>query len=129
MNTQRREDSTRPLNPIVSWSFLAAGVVFSALVLLDGSDSVRSFDFDALGLVAAGGAVYGILRNRPDSRVAWLLLAIGVALFASGDVAYDVVTRSAGANSGYPWADLLYLLGVPIHRVCPLPARPPPLPA
>ena len=30
VNTQRLEDSTRPLNPTVSWCFVAAGVVLSA---------------------------------------------------------------------------------------------------
>ena len=41
------------------------------------------------------------------------LLAIGIALFAAGDVAYDIVSRNASSNTGYPWADLLYLSAYP----------------
>ena len=40
-----------------------------------------------------------------------------MALFAAGDVAYDVATRGQADSTGYPWADLLYLLGVPVHRL------------
>ena len=114
MNTQRLEDSTRPLNPIVSWCFLAAGVVLSGLALLDGSDSVRSFAFDALALVAAGGAVYGILRNRPDSRVAWLAPRDRSRALRSRRCRLRRRRRAAQAsNTGYPWADLLYLSAYP----------------
>jgi diguanylate cyclase (GGDEF)-like protein/PAS domain S-box-containing protein len=96
----------------VSWCFLAAGILLAGLAIFDTNGSVRSFVFDALALIAAGGAVYGILRNRPDGRGAWLLLAAGLVLFAAGDVAYDVATRSAG-SAGYPWADLLYIPAYP----------------
>ncbi len=113
LHTQRLEEATRPLEPIVSWCFVAAGIVLSGLAILDASDAIRSFAFDALALIAGGGAVYGILRNRPDGRVAWLLLATGVALFAAGDVAYDVATRGRGGTTGYPWADMLYLAAYP----------------
>ena len=78
--------------PRVSWCFVALGSLGAGLATLVSSDAGRSFAFDALGLIAAAGAVYGVLRNRPDRRVAWLLLAIGLVLFAAGDVAYDVAT-------------------------------------
>jgi diguanylate cyclase (GGDEF)-like protein/PAS domain S-box-containing protein len=102
----------RALDARVSWAFVAAGTVACALALLDTSDAFRSFAFDALAVIAVGGGVYGILRNRPAQRLAWLLLATGLVLFAAGDVVYDVAPRSAGGN-GYPWADVLYLSAYP----------------
>jgi diguanylate cyclase (GGDEF)-like protein/PAS domain S-box-containing protein len=97
----------------VSWWFVALGVAASCLAALDDSDAFRSFAFDAVALVAAGGAVYGIMRNRPDRRYSWLLLATGLILFVAGDVAWDVATRAAGGSTGYPWADILYLAAYP----------------
>ena len=126
MNTRRSEDSTRPLNPIVSWSFLAAGVVFSALVLLDGSDSVRSFDFDALAIIAAGGAVYGHPPQPPrqQSRVA-----------APRDRSRTLRRPATSPTTSSPRAGrrelrisvgrLLDLSAYPFIAVAPLSARPP----
>ena len=100
--------------PKVSWCFVALGVVASCVAVLDTSSAFRSFAFDALALVAAGGAVYGIVRNQPDRRFSWVLLASGLLLFVAGDVAWDVATRAAGGSTGYPWADILYLLAYPL---------------
>ncbi|HEY7107426.1 MAG TPA: EAL domain-containing protein [Acidimicrobiia bacterium] len=94
--------------------FVACGVLCSAAAVLGDSDAFRSFAFDALALIAAGGAVYGILRNRPDRKLSWMLLAGGLILFVAGDVAWEVATRAAGGNTGYPWADVLYLLAYPL---------------
>ena len=78
-----------------------------------GSGENRSFAFDALAIIAAAGAVYGILRNRPDGKGAWLLLAIGMALFAAGDLAYDLATVGQADATGYPWANASDLLAYP----------------
>ena len=104
---ERRDATTRPISATACWCFVGAGIVLSGLTLFEANDSVRSFVFDALGLIAAGGAVYGVVRNRPAARVAWLLLVAGLFLLVAGDLAYDVVAN-AGSGSGHPWADLLY---------------------
>ncbi|HXY93336.1 MAG TPA: EAL domain-containing protein [Acidimicrobiia bacterium] len=101
----------------MSWWFVAVGTALSLLVLVDDSNTLSSFAFDALAIVAAAGAVYGILRNRPDRRWLWLLLSFGVILFAAGDVAWDAATRGAGGSTGYPWADVLYLLAYPLFAI------------
>ena len=113
VKTQRSDHAARPLNPAVSWCFVAAGVAAASLTRFAGSGEARSFAFDALSIIAAGGAVYGILRNRPDGKGAWLLLAIGMALFAAGDVAYDLATMGQAAATGYPWANASDLLAYP----------------
>ena len=114
MSPSRAATSSGTLMPRVSWWFVALGSLGAGLATLVSSDAGRSFAFDALGLIAAAGAVYGILRNRPDRRFSWLFLAFGLVLFAAGDVAWDVATRGAGASTGYPWADILYLAAYPL---------------
>ncbi len=113
VTTRRSDHAARPLNPAVSWCFVAAGVALASLTRFVGSGETRSFAFDSLAIIAAGGAVYGILRNRPDGKGAWLLLAIGMALFAAGDVAYDLATGGQDAATGYPWANATDLLAYP----------------
>jgi diguanylate cyclase (GGDEF)-like protein/PAS domain S-box-containing protein len=113
----RTATSSGALTSLVSWLFVALGVVLSGLALLDASKSFRSFAFDALAIVAATGAVYGILRNRPDRRLSWLFLALGLVLFATGDVVWDIATRGAGDSTGYPWADIPYLAAYPVIAI------------
>ena len=67
-------------------------------------------------LFAAAAAVYGILRNQPRRRGVWQLFALGLALFAAGDVVFDVAQRAFGRADGYPYADILYLARVPRAR-------------
>ena len=55
------------------WCFVAAGILVSVLALALPTDNARSFVFDACSLVAAGAAVYGILRNDPHRRGVWQL--------------------------------------------------------
>jgi diguanylate cyclase (GGDEF)-like protein/PAS domain S-box-containing protein len=81
------------------------------------SENARSFVFDALGLVAAGGAVYGILRNQPHRRGVWQLFTLALVLFAAGDVIFDVVQRGFGRPDGYPYSDVVYLIAYPVMAV------------
>jgi diguanylate cyclase (GGDEF)-like protein/PAS domain S-box-containing protein len=95
----------------VSWCFVAAGCGLSLVAIaLNRSDTAVAFDI--LGVVAAGGALAGIVRNRPDRRVAWLMLATGIFLFAAGDIAWDAASRVT-EGTGYPWGDVLYLAAYP----------------
>jgi diguanylate cyclase (GGDEF)-like protein/PAS domain S-box-containing protein len=88
------------------------GTLACALVLLDSSGEMRSLAFDTLALVAAAGGAYGVVRNRPSERLGWILFAVGLGLFAIGDITYDLATRVVG-GSGFPSADLLYLPAYP----------------
>ena len=96
------------------WWFLGVGIGRALASLALPSDNARSFIFDALSLVAAGAAVYGMLRNEPRRRGVWQLFALALALFAAGDVAFDVALRGFGRADGYPYADILYLLAYPV---------------
>jgi diguanylate cyclase (GGDEF)-like protein/PAS domain S-box-containing protein len=99
------------------WCFLAVGISLTLASLALPSDDARSFVYDALSLSAAGAAVYGILRNDPRRRGVWQLVALGLALFAAGDVAFDVALRGFGRADGYPYADILYLLAYPVIAI------------
>ncbi len=96
------------------WCFVAAGILVSVLASALPTDNARSFVFDACSLIAAGAAVYGILRNDPHRRGVWQLFALGLVLFAAGDVTFDMAIRVFGRADGYPYADVLYLLAYPI---------------
>src|SRR6476661_6566533 len=99
------------------WWFLAVGMGVALASLALPSDNARSFTYDALSLCAAGAAVYGILRNEPRRRGVWQLFALALALYAAGDVAFDVALRGFGRPDGYPYADVLYLLAYPVLAV------------
>ena len=99
------------------WGFVAGGIGLSVVAVLVPTSNARSFAFDALGLVAAGGAVYGILRNEPHRRGVWQLFAVAILLFAAGDVVFDVVQRGFDSSDSFPYSDLVYLAAYPILAV------------
>src|SRR5262245_36259801 len=110
-------DASGTLPGLVSWGYLAASVAAIAASLLLASNSARSFVFDAVALVAGGAALLGIEHNRPARIWPWRFIAIGIILSAAGDVVYDIALRGFGAQSGYPYADLLYLPAYPFLAV------------
>ena len=108
---------SKPLPERAIWCFVAAGAGLAVFALLVPTGGTQSLLFDLCSLIAAGAAVYGILRNGPDRRGIWQLFAIGLALWAAGDVVYDAVTRGFGQADGYPYADVLYLAAYPILAI------------
>ncbi|MFI5053502.1 MAG: hypothetical protein ACHQDE_04000, partial [Acidimicrobiia bacterium] len=115
----KEETDQEPTGPSdrAIWTFVAVGIGLSGLAALVPDARTRSFLFDLLGLVAAGGAVYGILRNRPERRGVWQLFALAIVLFAAGDVIYDVAQRAFGHTDGYGYADVAYLAAYPILAI------------
>ena len=58
--------------------------------------------------------VVGIIRNQPAHRSAWVIVALGVAAFAFGDITYDVLTEFLHQVNPYPSiADVFYLATYP----------------
>jgi diguanylate cyclase (GGDEF)-like protein/PAS domain S-box-containing protein len=104
----------RTLPAAVAWVFLALGVLAVALCASSPDPAVRSFGYDAIGLAAAGTAVYALLRNRPRPPLGWRLITGGLVLLVTGDIVFDLVTRALGQDSGYPFADILYLGAYPL---------------
>jgi diguanylate cyclase (GGDEF)-like protein/PAS domain S-box-containing protein len=115
--TRGLQTAPEPVLPArVSWWFLAAGCALTAAASLSGSGGFRSFAYAGLAVLGGGAAVWGILRNRPARRGAWLLMALGVTLSAAGDVVYDLAIRGFGVDP-YPYADVFYLSAYPCFAV------------
>ncbi|HEY8646118.1 MAG TPA: ATP-binding protein [Gaiellaceae bacterium] len=65
--------------------------------------------YDAVGLTSAAVIFIGTALNRPRAWRAWVGIGVSQALFAGGDIVYDVVYH--GAPGTPSWADALYLGG------------------
>ncbi len=104
----------RALHARVAWAFLASGVAAVALFASSSDGGIRSFGYDAIGLVGALIAVYALVRNRPRPRTGWRLIVAGLVVLVTGDIVFDLVTRVFGHDSGYPFSDLIYLSAYPL---------------
>jgi diguanylate cyclase (GGDEF)-like protein len=96
------------------WSaYLAVGAL--ALVvhaLLETGSLQQSWFYDLVGASAVAAAVVGIVRNAPDRRMPWALMAAGQALFVAGDVMWNWY-EMLGEDPFPSLADVLYLGGYP----------------
>ncbi|MGH3062688.1 MAG: hypothetical protein ACRDNA_14890, partial [Gaiellaceae bacterium] len=80
------------------------------LVLGDGLPS--GVVYDAVALSAALAVLVGIHLYRPARPLGWVLIALGTALTASGEIAWEVY-EAIGRNPFPSVADVLYLSGYP----------------
>src|SRR5437899_292850 len=68
-----------------------------------------------LGSGASAAVVVGTLRNRPARKLPWLLVALALATFVTGDVLYDVLTDVLHWSNPFPSvADAFYLVTYPL---------------
>ena len=75
----------------------------------------HTFLWGAMGWGAVAAVVIGTARNRPPRRLAWILVAIALACFISGDVTYDVLTKYLHESNPFPsLADVFYNLTYPL---------------
>jgi diguanylate cyclase (GGDEF)-like protein/PAS domain S-box-containing protein len=96
------------------WGFVALGIALSVVSLTFTTDRARSFLFDILAVVAGAGAVLGLWCNQPHRRRVWQCFTVGLVMFVAGDVVFDFAQRALGRPDGYPYADIVYLLGYAI---------------
>jgi hypothetical protein len=69
----------------------------------------------ALGLTSAAAVAVGIVLNRPTRKLPWVLVALALATFASGDIVYDLLTHVFGQDNPFPsLADAFYLATYPL---------------
>jgi diguanylate cyclase (GGDEF)-like protein/PAS domain S-box-containing protein len=70
--------------------------------------------FNALGFSGVVAVIVGVRMHRPAARFAWYLIALGLALFVSGDVlAYNYTALFGGALPFPSVADPVYLAVYP----------------
>ncbi|MGB8197430.1 MAG: EAL domain-containing protein [Acidimicrobiales bacterium] len=92
----------------VAWTYVALNVPLVAAVYLFPKEHV--YLWGILGIGSAVAIVCGIIGNRPVHRSAWVVIAIGMATFAAGDITYDVLTEFMHEVNPYPsLADVFYL--------------------
>ena len=97
------------LRPHVAWTYVALNVPLVAAVYLFPKEHV--YLWGLLGVGSAAAIVFGIIGNRPAHRSAWVVIALGVATFAAGDITYDVLTEFMHEVNPYPsLADVFYLV-------------------
>jgi diguanylate cyclase len=89
----------------------ASALVVHALALTAGSLE-QSWFYDVIGASAVAAAAVGIVRNAPDRRLPWILMAIGQASFVAGDVMWNWY-EMIGEDPFPSFADVLYLAGYP----------------
>ncbi len=95
--------------------WLVAAVIAALCFPLLPDDSLQAKIYvNTVGLSAVTAMIVGIARNRPEHRGAWLLFAVGVLTFVSGDITYDVTELRLGEYPYPYWADLLYLSAYPL---------------
>ena len=71
--------------------------------------------FNVIGFSGVVAIVVGVRMHRPAARAAWYLIALGLALFVSGDVlAYNYRALFGGALPFPSIADPVYLAVYPV---------------
>ena len=104
---------THGLRPRVAWSYAIINVFLVAAIY--ALPSYHVYLWGLLGLGSAAAIVVGIACNRPDHRSAWVVIALGVTVFALGDITYDVLTKYLHEVNPYPsLADVFYLATYPL---------------
>jgi PAS domain S-box-containing protein len=95
------------------WYLLAGGVGAAAYLWAPGVAKL-GYTYNVLGLSSVVAIIVGVRWHRPESKLAWYLLALGQALFVAGDVLAYNYERIFGAEQPFPSiADALYLAVYP----------------
>ncbi|MDJ0359191.1 EAL domain-containing protein [Rhodococcus sp. H29-C3] len=96
--------------PIVA-SAACIGYVFTP----DGT--LSNVLYVGIGLSAVIAVLVGIAVNRPVSRAAWWVIALGTSMWLAGDVAFFWIEHVDGELPVPSYADAIYLLGYPLFAV------------
>jgi diguanylate cyclase (GGDEF)-like protein/PAS domain S-box-containing protein len=97
-------------------AYLAANVPLVALIFL--FLPYHTFLWGTMGVGATAAVVVGIIKNRPQRKLPWILFALALGTFISGDVTYDVLTIYLHESNPFPsLADVFYLATPPLLAV------------
>lgn len=98
------------------WLYLAVTVPVVVAYLAGPLDTGPVFN--VIGFSGVAAVVVGVRMHRPAARLAWYLIALGLALFVPGDVlAYNYRALFGGALPFPSVADLAYLAVYPVTVV------------
>ena len=99
-----------------AWAlYTAAAAVVGVTYFSVGSNSVpQAVIYQGLSLGAIAAIVVGLVRYKPERRLAWLLFAGGLVLWTLGDGYWDAYSWFLHAEAPFPSvADVAYLGGYP----------------
>lgn len=98
--------------------WLAVGSVVAVVYLVLPSENPWTWAvYNVFGFTAAAAIVVGVRRNRPQRRGFWYCFAAALAMWAVGDVVYEVQYFVWGWATFPAPADLPYLLAYPLFGV------------
>ena len=94
----------------VSTAYLAAGVALTIAYFAVPPGTTANVLYDVAGMGAALAIVAGVWIHRPETRLPWILFALGNLSFAVADVIFDVLVDPPVPSA----ADWFYLAGYPL---------------
>jgi signal transduction histidine kinase len=93
------------------WVFLVVMAPIVGLYLLGRAPFHSGPVFNAIGLSAVVAIVVGVRLHRPKTSAAWYLIALGQALFVTGDVLAYNYARFFGRSIPFPSIAEIFYLG------------------
>ena len=115
----RREIREWPRTAVTApaWAqYSAAVAVLSVVYFVVGANSVpQTAIYQALSLGAIAAIAVGLVRYRPQRRLAWFLFGAGLVLWTLGDAYWDSYSWFLHTEAPFPSiADVAYLCGYPL---------------
>ena len=96
------------------WLFLVVMAPIVSLYLFGPAAFNAGPVFNGIGMSAVAAIVVGVRLHRPSTKAAWYLIALGLALFVTGDVFAYNYQRFFGRSIPFPSiADVFYLAVFP----------------
>ena len=98
------------------WSaYVAVGVALTTMYYLLPSEPADLIIWPIVGWVSVIAIVVGVRVNRAQLRLAWYLLAAGVAMQVIGDSMYSIHTHFGSGTVPFPsYIDFFYLAMYPL---------------
>lgn len=99
------------------WALYASAIAVLGIVyFLVGADSVpQALIYQSLSLGAIAAIVVGVVRHRPERRLAWAPFGAGLVLWALGDAYWDAYSWILRTEAPFPSiADVAYVAGYPL---------------
>jgi signal transduction histidine kinase len=99
------------------WALYATTIAILGVVyFLVGADSIpQSVIYQSLSLGAIAAIVVGVVRHRPERKLAWALFGAGLVLWTLGDAYWDAYSWVLRTEAPFPSiADVAYIGGYPL---------------
>ena len=93
--------------------YLAGGALAIAAYFLTSAGTAGLIVWDIIVVSMPVAIVVGVWRFRPDRRAPWLLLAVGLGIFALGDVIWNASSGGGGLGP----SDIAYMVGYPLIAI------------